>query len=225
VKDAGAKPEDLAGNGFLKAIGALEQRPRPLGDGRAPASAQASAADWTPRLGRGGEGAVTGRYRIRAPASAWMDEEIELSLVPMDAGAPAPKAIRWIFAGRQYSGGPSFRLPRASTPGTYSVQAVVDDSDNQSHIAFATIEVMRRWSQDASAQAEDRARRTAYIQTGFSAALTSVFGFAILAPAFLGTWEQMVAAFAWGFATDLGLAKALELANPAKAAHLRVAPQ
>jgi hypothetical protein len=222
IEAAGGKPEDpaVSGDRFLEALKALAPKRRALGPGGAEPPAPQSGPDPLFSIRPVPERALIGRFRIAAPSSAWLGEQIHLTLQALEEGVSAPPRVRWILGTQEVLGGVEidFQPPLA---GTLSVQAVIDGQGDTPHVAFASIEIMRRLDSRAETNAADKARSIERVQTSFSAVLISAFGFAILGPAFVGSWDQMVAAFAWGFATDLGMAKAFELASPVTTAQLK----
>lgn len=208
--DVAVKPDDpaLARGEFLKVLAAAENRVLG-GDGEPARFMVGPGLDGLPEV----DEALLGRFRIDAPASAWLGEQIQLTLVPLEPGIEVPETVRWIFGTGALAGGPTI-THQPATIGALTVQAVIGGTSGQAHIAFASIEVMRRWDDGEAATAGNRARRIGLVQTAVSGLLIAGLGYGILGPAFVGTYDHLLAAFGWGFATDLGLAKAVELAAP-----------
>jgi hypothetical protein len=84
--------------------------------------------------------------------------------------------------------------------------------------AAATLDVLPAWDAAAEARLFESSRRILNQQTAFAALLTFFVGLVLLAPAFVGTLDQLLLAFAWGFAADIGLDKFVELAKTKSAA-------
>jgi hypothetical protein len=178
-------------------------------DGGGPAGG--ATLTWLDGAAAPGTAAPQPRIRLQVPLFARVGQPVSLAIVSPDGAEVIAANVRWTAGPLRWTGDSRASFTPAEA-GQWTVRATLAGPGGEVSAA-ATMDVLPIWDADAEARFFESSRRILNQQTVFAALLTVFIGLVLLAPGFVGTFDQLFLAFAWGFAADIGLDKFVELAK------------
>jgi hypothetical protein len=155
--------------------------------------------------------------RIEAPTSPSEGQEIVLRAVP--AGTPPPGlVVRWHVAGKTAVSSLPGELVWRFTPDRPGRLQILAEAflpgTRERSMAEVTLEVRPAEGFAALPALDRQISGVEWAQTAVAGVLIAGAGYLIFSPAWIGIFPDIFAAFLWGFTTDIGTAKVLEIARP-----------
>lgn len=194
---------------------------RPLGEGPAASPPAGPAARERPLFAEALEAPRRPVWTValEVPDRVVVGREAALLLrVKAPAGQPAPVVtVRWSVGGGAAQQGIPGDLgwsftPRRPGPVVVRAEAVADSGETAA--AEARLLVLPADGFAAIPVLTERLRRDERIQSIVSGFLIAAAGYAMFSGAFVGTFQDFLAAAFWGYTVDLGVARVREMAAP-----------
>ncbi|HEX5273639.1 MAG TPA: hypothetical protein VFW33_24250 [Gemmataceae bacterium] len=133
-------------------------------------------------------------------------------------GSEVPKVtVRWFLGGRlvkEDGSAPLDLLSIPARPGALAVRAEATAADGSVRFAEQRLTVREPEGAEALPVLEADLKRYEGLQTAVSGVLIALIGLVLYRGTWVGTLEDFLVAFLWGFSVDVGVAKVRELGAP-----------